>query len=829
MSVTPKVRIYRVPVNNVAAVEPATLPACIVGPMAQITNYNSDKISSYIGVYGRGPSESISAKNQWLNTDPTVSPCFSGSFTGLEDDAVPDPDKCQIIGENVVVIVGISDLSSADAVASSGVVTIAKAKFIKAPATGDKVYLSTTSTGSPSVYTALSVKETGSNYDITVSPAPADGNYYWSVERSITEAFEFDKNYVWPSSTEIKDFYIYQGSKYKDLPVIYCKLYNSLVAPKVGASYGIEVVSSLNEIESKVGKVSEYNPLAFALYKALSVASTTVYYLPVRAKYSFDNAAKEWKFSYLDGFAEAKEKISSNTEVYRVVPLSSELSVISLFKIEAEERALPDDSIFRKVYGSVKIDNIKNIVDTDGSNIISIDSVADSQVNVVDHDNNAILTASKIVDMPIGLLERIYMGLGAVSDKVEIVDAEDSLGDKLTKIIGKRFDIYSVNLAESAGTYSLVAFKTVQALAESNTTLGKITLQFYRFDGAKIGSQVTINSDIELRNSSSSDFGSKRNKINFTSFNPISSGVEIGDYVMVKVPMQGIEPYGSSLWGYTVRPTETTVLLRITNVASNSVTISTSDGDIWNSLMLTLSVTNPSKIYFVEKLTDMGIVDEINAVTNNINSSCVINIFPWDLSVETPDGFVTMPAYYYAAALAALRSILPVHKSVTRYSIPGFKIPTEFKIIPRNTVNTISNMGVFTLVQDSDASNAYCLHQLTTTRSGIYYDEELSCSENLDEISRSTKKLYDAFIGRYNITSKVVGIMFASLESLLRSKMGSYYPDAGPQIESFSNLQITRGLMTSDGQYTAKPGYVTASFTVKIPEVLNNIDVYIYY
>ncbi|MEO0271590.1 MAG: hypothetical protein ABIM30_00655 [candidate division WOR-3 bacterium] len=827
MSVTPKVRVFKIQTNPVATVTPPTMPACIIGPTAQILPYDKDKIKTYIGLYGKTSTASIQDKKDWLLLGNVV-PCFSGEYKGLDEDAVPNPSKTQIIGENVVVVVGISALeSSPDATATGGMLYINKNLFLSKPLAGDKIYLSTSKTATPNVYTIVNSDLVGQDYILILNPAPADGNYYWIVERQLKEAHTFDNNYIWPSSSNIKEFYIYQGDSVNGLPIINCKLYNSLVAPKIGISYSIKQISSLLDIESEVGLVSEENPLALALYKALSVATTSVYYIPVRATYYFDESLKKWIFSYANGFMEAKEKLASNTEIYRVVPLSSKSEIVNIFKLEAEERSLPEESVFRKVYGSIKVETSKVIAEVNSSNISAIESVEDNLVNVIDNGGNPILTVSRITDLPIGGFERMYLGLGPVFDKVEIIDAEDNNGSKLYNIIGRRFDIFSVNVAESGGSYELLAFKTLVPMAESNIQLNKLSLKFIRYTGETIA----IVSDIttaEIRSSTQNEFGSKRTKIIFSSFNPLSSGVEIGHYIEIQLPLPGFAVYNEKLWGFTLKQLNEKITLQIANVTNNSITVVSTE-PIWNDVMLSLSVSNPTSLKIIKQLSKSEIVEEIDALTNSLNSSAVINIFPWTLTTLVSGEYIDLPAYYYAAALAALRSVLPVHKSVTRYSIPGFKIPVEFKTIPRNAIESISNIGVFVLVQNSDAGDAYCFHQLTTTRSGIFYDEELSCSENLDEIARSAKKLYDVFIGRYNITSRVIGILYASIESLLRGKMASFYPDCGPQIESFSNLEVVRGIKAGDGQFVAKPGYVSVSFSVKIPEVLNNIDVYIYY
>lgn len=813
MANTPKVRVYREATPQVSTPVPATLPACIIGPFAQIMNYDEDKISSYVGVYGKDGTASIAEKEAWLGLG-TSSPAFAGEFKGLDADAVPWLEKCKIIGEEVVVCVGIDGSTGVSISSNTVVFPVPINKCYAQPVAGDVLYYQASS-GSVNRVNIVSVKISGSNYELTVSqtiPANSDG-YFWSIERSISTPYTFDNNLIWPDSTNIKYFYIYQGSKINKMPIMYAKLYNSLVAPKVGLSYGIRSISSIYDIENAVGKVDVNNPLAFALYKALSGAPTTVYYLPVRVTYEFDNAKQIWKFSTSQGFSEAVNTLSSNNEVYRIVPLTDDIGDIGRFVAEANAKSLPDVSVFRKVYSSPKLTNEVKIATINGSTGTSTASDRTS----ISVSSGYILQKSKVTDYPLGGVERLYMGLGFVCDKVKIVKALTSSGNEVIEAKNKVFDIAKITI-DSGNLVEIVLIGVLPGASNINT----LQLQFYRYNGTEldltsdltptISTPTTVNSQIQISN-------------------PASLGIEIGQYVRIPLPILGLEPFEDALYGKTVKPVQKYVEAKIVGMGSDYIQVDTSNGfELWSSSILGQSVANPT-VYIIKYLTtESDIINALDNFTRIAGSPLVIYIYPYELTMELPNGEeADLPAYYYAAELAALRSIIPVHQGMTRYGAPrGYKIPAQFKRISRSLMERISNLGLYVLVQDSETAGAYCLHQLTSTRSGLFYDEELSCSENLDEISRSLKKIYDAFIGPYNITQQTIGLLYLTAKSFLDSKKAAFYPNIGPQLEDYSDLNVTRGRLVN-GQYVVSPGVVTVSVKVKLPEPLNEIDIYIYY
>jgi len=830
MSITPKVKINLVPTQEQATIQPATLPACIVGPMAQVFDWDDDKVKSFIGVYGKDKTVSIEDKYNWGNLPLSV-PCYTGEYAGVDADAVPDPDNCTLVLDEVRVVVGMDKSSNSAIVAGNSVViddSVSPSKFITPPIVGDKILLALNQSGTPTEYTITSVSKQGTVYQFYLNAAPSDGSYYWIIERELSDVVTVDNNLVWPSSSNIKEFLIYQGSKVNGLPVIYGKLYNTIVAPKVG-TYTIGTVSSVSEIENAVGKVSTYNKLAFALYKALSLTSTTVYYIPVPATYTYNNTTKRWDFSYATGFAQAKDILSSNTEIHKVVPLTLDSSILASFKIQAESEATPDKSVFRRVYGSMDINPYKSIVDK-VNDTYSTDTESNTLYNVIEFASGYEQTVTIPDGCPIGGYDRTYMGLGFLCDKVEIIEALNSSGH-ITAIEGRKYDVYSVYI-DSLG--KLKAIKFVNPFPVTiNTDIRELKIQMYRYDGTKLGIEITIgdgSGTIATIKPTSGTWGNKISKLVFTNFNPINNGVAVGDYLKITLPVPGLEPYQEDLWQNSKKPTLDSILLKITSVGTNFITIDTSSAgvrDLWGDV-LGFAANAPS-VGIVRLLNESALKNEINAFTNSINSSRVVLFTPGYVDTYINSEKTTVPVYYYAAVTAVLRSVLPVHTPMTRYSIPGYYLSYMFKNYSRQFWEDISNMGAYVLVQDSEMAGLYCFHQLTSTRSGIYYDEELSCMENLDDIARETKKLYNAFIGKYNITSRVLGILKLSVDSLLQSKQASYYPNIGPQIESYTEPIVGKGLGTSDGQFAVKPGFVTVYFTVKLPEVLNNVEVFIYY
>lgn len=133
------------------------------------------------------------------------------------------------------------------------------------------------------------------------------------------------------------------------LPVEQSKVYVTYRALRPENTTFIDYVTSVDEIETKLGVIDPNNPLAYGVYKALQNAGTAlVRFIPIET----DDAA---------GYTKALEPAENVNNVYHFVPLTFDHAVHSIIKAHLNAYSTPSQGKWRRMICSSELDPIKDI------------------------------------------------------------------------------------------------------------------------------------------------------------------------------------------------------------------------------------------------------------------------------------------------------------------------------------------------------------------------------------------------------------------------------------------------------------------------------------
>lgn len=179
----------------------------------------------------------------------------------------------------------------------------------------------------------------------------------------------------------------------------------------------------------------------------------------------------------------------------------------------------------------------------------------------------------------------------------------------------------------------------------------------------------------------------------------------------------------------------------------------------------------------IEDLADYGVVNSFGT------SRRVVYFYP-DRIVRVINGTRTnIPGYYMAAAAAGrVAGTADISQPLTFKTLVGFTILND-RVFTQTQLNTLGDNGI--TVVEPIIGGGRVLHGRTTTQSGSPEDEEISILFIRDQVSRTMRRSFRAFIGQSedptllpSLTARAVGLLNAFVSQNL--------------ITAFQNLSVAR-------------------------------------
>ena len=208
----------------------------------------------------------------------------------------------------------------------------------------------------------------------------------------------------------------------------------------------------------------------------------------------------------------------------------------------------------------------------------------------------------------------------------------------------------------------------------------------------------------------------------------------------------------------------------------------------------------------------------IGGYSESFGSRRVVNLWP-DI-LETPVGQVVsdLPGYFGACAIGALTTGLPTQQGFTNLSISGFLgLQNSSGYFDDDQLDTIAGGGTMVLLQDGEEQPLYVLHQLTTDRSAIKF-QEYSVTKNVDFIAKFLRGVYIDMIGQWNIIDTTMDeLRTRATASMTFLKDDTRLPRIGGVIRS--------GVLQSLEESETQIDTVKMRFKIDIPIPLNQLDI----
>lgn len=605
--------------------------------------------------------------------------------------------------------------------------------------------------------------------NFTSSGTDIDGNSYSSfnttgsalrVERSLEDGTELDASFITVSGqqTDIDGgVTVVSGTA---TPLLHsATLYMSYRALRQDLAEVKEVTST--NLTSVLGEVDERNPLAVGAFVALQNTSTPVQVYGILSD-NLDGANDR-----LAGYTSARDAIASRSDIYAIVPLANESSIIGLFKDHAVAMSDPEVSKFRIALGS---------------GVLATSKIVSPQANGSTEED-----AADPVD--------VFVDTAHTNSATGFVTGGVKAGDTL--VVSSDTTAFDANVVFSSTIRRVIN----EDILQTDLAIG-ISLTSHAYKITR-GTSTVIDESGSLR-----AFTTRRSLRvlldNTATF--LTSGVIAGDYV--EVPGAGQVDFSGATDKYVIEAV----------ISENRVRIAGTEGELPADASGGPSAT---ELYRVGRNLDKdGQVTELSAITQAYNESRLTMVWPGSVLVSGVTDASTglqskQPGYYLAAAVGGMIAGNPPHQNFSSLSINGFdQVFNSSGYFSDDQIDALSAAGWYVVLQDSAAAPPYSVHSVTTDPATLE-SSELMIVKNFDYVSLFYKGVITPFLKGYNITPDTLNLIQDAFDSATAALKGQVRPKLGAPILT-GKLESIEVLQTS-------ADHVQMVGSVTLPRMLNQM------
>jgi hypothetical protein len=486
--------------------------------------------------------------------------------------------------------------------------------------------------------------------------------------------------------------------------------------------------------------------------------------------------------------------ISSRPDIYAIVPMATDVSVLGMWKVDVEGLALPDEvqgrpQRFRVVIGSGEMPLVKTIIGASATG-------TSEQV--------AATAPTQITKIALPLIPSLFTTGGGVLPN-------DRLSVTVTSAAG----------VVALGVYTIASVVSVDTLevdiASEFASAGGATISVTIFESDGVTVRVPLTAGIVATTTAGDDLFLLLKDPSGTF---VASGVAAGD--LVRIPLDPNTTITSTTV-FTTVVVEAVLSDQRLRIVNNGQDESTTVNELPHGArrvapvgLVTLSAVNYE---IVRTLNKSQQVTDLIALAQSFDSKRVVLVWPDECDVAGVTGGSGQPGYYLSCAVGGMTAGLPSQQGFTNLGIAGIS-----QIFNSNTYFTdlqltdLSNGGWYVFSQQTPQSLPYTIHQLTTDPSTLE-SGEFSVVKNFDFVALFFVDILEDFLGQYNVTLETLILLQGALNTggeLLKLRTQA---KIGAPLTSFAITNLGVSAISGDR--------VVAYVAIGLPKPLNVIELHL--
>jgi hypothetical protein len=612
--------------------------------------------------------------------------------------------------------------------------------------------------------------------DIPFSGFTPGGGQVWRIERQLKDRvidpsfFEVNGNTITIAGSVTLTVPT-QGAK----TVTFAKVYIAYRALRQDL-VELDTLSTKNEILAKIGRLDARNPLAVGVFVALQNTTSHVQFVGVTS-------------NDLPGHTAVRDQLASRADVYAIVPLTADVSVLAMWNTDCLGLAVPDETHgrpqrFRVVIGSGELPVHKRLIEpqTSGQAMPLAGTAPASTTRLTAPGLDFV--AGGVVP---GDVVRVTLDTNGVS----------------------RNGVYRVAAVVGASELAVDVSTPFPAAAVANATL-----EVRRSNDTT--SRIALTAVTGLQSAAAADLFLTLRDPNGTF---VSSGVAAGD--ILEMPSDPTaSAFDAPLARFVVAQVLSENRLQIVNGGPDSSSV---QNELPHGARRSGGAPVPStaslSYQIVRKLSKAGQVTELVTLAQSFRSRRAILVWPDKVQVAGAVGGAAQPGYYLSCAVGGMTAGLPPHQGFTFLGLAGisqiFHSNTYFK---DEQLTDLSNGGWYVFAQQTPTSLPFTIHQLTTDVSTLE-SGEFSVVKNFDFASLFFVDILDDFLGVYNVTPDALVLLRAALDIGGETLRMRTLAKIGAPLKSFAILDLDVSPVAGDR--------VVTHLALGLPKPLNAIELHL--
>jgi hypothetical protein len=540
----------------------------------------------------------------------------------------------------------------------------------------------------------------------------------------------------------------------------------------------LDTVTSQADMSAKIGRLDARNPLAVGCFVALQNTTTRVQFFGVAS-------------NDLAGHAMVRDAVASRPDVYAIVPLIADPSVIAMWNADSIGRAQPDEvrgrpQRFRAVIGSGTLPIFDTLVQPRASGqTVAANGTAPSPPLLTR------LTAPGIdfVATNVQPSDKVTVSLDAATPPrngtytvAQVLDATNLEIDPSTPLPAAVTGNASIEVVGPSGSPVRIAAAAVTGLVSA--AKGDLILQLSDPNGTFV-----------------------------------SSGVIPGD--LLQFPADpSTNAFAGPLTQFLIAQvlSENRLLVK-NNGPDTAIAQNELPRGVERASGAVVPATATLNYQIVRKLSKDQQVTHLVAQAQSFSSRRCVLVWPDICDVAGVIGGKGQPGYYLACAVGGMTAGLPSHQGFTFLGIAGVsQIYDSNTYFDDTQVTDISDGGWYVFAQQTPESLPFTIHQLTTDVSTLQTGE-FSVVKNFDFVALFFINILEEFLHGYNLTQEALTLIRAALNIGGDTLKLRTFAKIGAPLTSFSIVDLGISPLAADR--------AVARLAVGLPVPLNVLELHL--
>ena len=638
-------------------------------------------------------------------------------------------------------------------------------------------------------------------------PANSIADRDWRLEREASDLLLDSTDYVVDGNeiTVNGGITVDLSSLLTGKKISYAKIYVQYVAKRSDLQ-DVNTLSNFSEAESELGKYDARNPL-FTGWVVAKANTTTA----VKAYAVTDDTLT----AYLDFI----DRISTVRDIYAIVPLTYDTSILAALNAMAEQLADPNEVLtrgikqkFRMILGAVDLITQKYIVsESNGGYTYQKSATAPT--------GNKTLTFAQTGGTPPN-----FSTAGVVPG--DIVEIYDTGGPTTT--------YYTV--AHLNGALVLEADEVVTSVGPLSGAGDFFKIWPASEQGTWTPGQEKV--DVEVGVASVTDFTVTASVLDnlYLIFEAagadfVVNGAIPGD--ILEIPEDPTaDSWTTGVQSWVINDVISNERVEIVNSGNNTSTLANELPHLFKRV--DGSALTGGLIWYrvLRNLDKDQQVDEVVAVAESFGSKRLVLAFPDEVDVaglvdgsktrtdpSTPELADAQPGYYLACAIGGQTAGQPPQQGFTNMGIAGIsRIYHSSDYFNEEQLTELSNGGTYVFVQDNPDALPYTIHEVTTDVTALEFSEYMVVKD-FDFVAWTFLDTLLPFIGPFNVIPETIEFIRQALFTTGDTLKSRYVSKIGAPLTDY----------TIDGveESTLSPDRIEAYMDVDLPMTLNTIGLHL--